>query len=422
MKRNQTTKLHRPGEAPAAEVQAELSAAPGARKSVTPDVLPGPAPSSPRPRSRRSVVVTQTPGASGGDAGDEIAEVEEMAEDCAGPDEDGALGDGELGPGGRSGVDVEVVLDGQGEIKELEERDVSAILPAPAKSRLPSTRDSFQLYIKEASRYPLLKPEEEHELAVRFRDSRDPKAAFRLISSHLRLVVKIAIDFQRRWMQNVLDLVQEGNVGLMHALYKFDPDKGIKFSYYASFWIKAYILKFIMDNFRMVKIGTTQVQRKLFFNLNRERQKLVAEGFDPDAEMLSQRLGVSKADIQEMDQSLAAGDVSLNVPVGDDSGSATRMDFLPAIGPAIEDSIATEEISGMLRGKIKTLLPSLSDKEIYILQHRLLSDAPETLREIGERFKVTRERVRQLEIRLLDKIKKHLSTDIKDFSDTWIQP
>ena len=98
------------------------------------------------------------------------------------------------------------------------------------------------------------------------------------------------------------------------------------------------------------------------------------------------------------------------------------MDFLPAIGPAIEDSIATEEISGMLRGKIKTLLPSLSDKEIYILQHRLLSDAPETLREIGERFKVTRERVRQLEIRLLDKIKKHLSTDIKDFSDTWIQP
>ncbi len=422
MKRNQTTKLHRPGEAPAAEVQADLAKATGARQSVTPDVLPGPAPSAQRPRSRRSVVVTQTPGATGEDAGDEIAEVEEMAEDYAGPDEDGALGDGELGPGGRSGVDVEVVLDGQGEIKELEERDASAILPAPAKSRLPSTRDSFQLYIKEASRYPLLKPEEEHELAVRFRDSRDPKAAFRLISSHLRLVVKIAIDFQRRWMQNVLDLVQEGNVGLMHALYKFDPDKGIKFSYYASFWIKAYILKFIMDNFRMVKIGTTQVQRKLFFNLNRERQKLVAEGFDPDAEMLSQRLGVSKADIQEMDQRLAAGDVSLNVPVGDDSGSATRMDFLPAIGPAIEDSIATEEISGMLRGKIKTLLPSLSDKELYILQHRLLSDAPETLREIGERFKVTRERVRQLEIRLLDKIKKHLSTDIKDFSDTWIQP
>lgn len=142
-------------------------------------------------------------------------------------------------------------------------------------------------------------------------------------------------------MQNVLDLVQEGNVGLMHALYKFDPDKGIKFSYYASFWIKAYILKFIMDNFRMVKIGTTQVQRRLFFNLSRERQKLIAEGFDPDAEMLSKRLGVSKSDIQEMDQRMSSGDVSLNVPVGDDSDSATRMDFLPALGPGVEDSIAS---------------------------------------------------------------------------------
>ena len=110
----------------------------------------------------------------------------------------------------------------------------------------------------------MLKPEEEHELALRVRDHNDPDAAFRLVSSHLRLVVRIAMDFQRRWMQNVLDLVQEGNVGLMRAVNKFDPDKGIKFSYYASFWIKAYILKFIMDNWRMVKIGTTQVQRKLF--------------------------------------------------------------------------------------------------------------------------------------------------------------
>ena len=139
-------------------------------------------------------------------------------------------------------------------------------LPAPSMPRLPSTggRDSLQLYLREVSRFPMLKPEEEHELAVRVRDHNDPDAAFRLVSSHLRLVVRIAMDFQRRWMQNVLDLVQEGNVGLMRAVNKFDPDKGIKFSYYASFWIKAYILKFIMDNWRMVKIGTTQVQRKLF--------------------------------------------------------------------------------------------------------------------------------------------------------------
>ena len=322
-----------------------------------------------------------------------------------------------------------VVKGGQGE-SEPEDQDIDvatqrqdadSTLPAPAASRLPQVRDNFQVYVREVCRFPLLKPEEEHELAVRFRDTQDKEAAFKLISSHLRLVVKIAMDFQRRWMQNVLDLVQEGNVGLIHALYKFDPDKGIKFSYYSSFWIKAYILKFIMDNFRMVKIGTTQVQRKLFFNLNRERQKLVAQGFNPDAEMLSRHLGVSKNDILEMEQRLSSSDVSLNVPVSDESDSASRMDFLPALEPGIEETIANDEISDMLHEKLKTLLPKLSEKELYILDNRLFTDSPETLREIGERYHITRERVRQLEIRLLEKIKKHLANDIKDFSSSWIQ-
>lgn len=296
-------------------------------------------------------------------------------------------------------------------------------LPAPAPSRLPAVgpRDSLHLYLREVSRFPLLKPDEEHELAVRVRDHNDPDAAFRLVSSHLRLVVRIAMDFQRRWMQNVLDLVQEGNVGLMRAVNKFDPDKGIKFSYYASFWIKAYILKFIMDNWRMVKIGTTQVQRKLFYNLNRERQKLIVQGFDPDAAMLSERLGVTEDQITEMDQRLASADLSLNVPVGEDAGGATRMDFLPALGPGIEDSLARDEIAGLVRSRLKTILPKLNEKELYILQNRLLTDEPVTLREIGERYNVTRERVRQLEARLLEKIRQHLAVDIKDFSDTWIQ-
>lgn len=297
-------------------------------------------------------------------------------------------------------------------------------LPAPSEARLPvqaGSKDSLQLYLREISRFPLLKPDEEHELALRVRDHNDPDAAFRLVSSHLRLVVRIAMDFQRRWMQNVLDLVQEGNVGLMRAVNKFDPDKGIKFSYYASFWIKAYILKFIMDNWRMVKIGTTQVQRKLFYNLNRERQKLIAQGFDPDAAMLSERLGVSEEQINEMDQRLAAGDLSLNAQVGDDPGGATRMDFLPALGPGIEDNLASGEMADILRDKIKTLLPKLNDKELYILQNRLLTDDPVTLREIGERYNVTRERVRQLEARLLEKIRRHIAGDVKDFSDEWIQ-
>lgn len=320
-------------------------------------------------------------------------------------------------------VDIDLEADDH-DIDPLVLDDDSQVgLPAPSSARLPAVgpRDSLHLYLREVSRFPLLKPDEEHELALRVRDHNDPDAAFRLVSSHLRLVVRIAMDFQRRWMQNVLDLVQEGNVGLMRAVNKFDPDKGIKFSYYASFWIKAYILKFIMDNWRMVKIGTTQVQRKLFYNLNRERQKLIMQGFDPDAAMLSERLGVTEDQINEMDQRLASTDMSLNVPVGEDAGGATRMDFLPALGPGIEDSLAQNEIAVLVRSKLKTILPKLNEKELYILHNRLLTDEPVTLREIGERYNVTRERVRQLEARLLEKIRQHLAVDIKDFSDTWIQ-
>lgn len=300
--------------------------------------------------------------------------------------------------------------------------DLDSSLPAVTGPRLPSInlRDNLQSYLREVSRFPLLDPEEETALARRVRDHGDSEAAFRIISSHLRLVVRIAMDFQRRWMQNVLDLIQEGNVGLLRAVNKFDPDKGIKFSYYASFWIKAYILKFIMDNWRMVKIGTTQAQRKLFYNLNRERQKLILQGFDPDSALLSQRLGVTQDQVIEMQQRLDAGDVSLDVPVSDENGSASRMDFLPALGPGIEDDIAGSEISRLVRDSIEGLLPALSEKEIYILENRLLTDEPATLREIGERYNVTRERIRQLEARLLEKLKEHLGREIGDFSEDWI--
>ncbi len=290
-------------------------------------------------------------------------------------------------------------------------------------ARLPSprgARDSLNLYLREVSNFPMLTPEQEHELAIKVRDNNDPDAAFQLVSSHLRLVVRIAMDFQRRWMQNVLDLIQEGNVGLLKAVNRFDPEKGIKFSYYASFWIKAYILKFIMDNWRMVKIGTTQVQRKLFYNLNRERQKLIAQGFDPDAGMLSEKLGVSEDQINEMEQRLASTDVSLNVQVGDESGSSSKIDFLPALEPGVEECLASMEISDVIQEKIKTIIPRLNEKEKYILQHRLLADEPVTLREIGERYNITRERVRQLEARLLEKIRKHFTDGIKDFSHEWI--
>lgn len=293
-------------------------------------------------------------------------------------------------------------------------------LASPTLPAFVPGKDSLHIYLNEVGRFPILQPDEEFELARQVRDTNDNHAAFRLISSHLRLVVKIAMDFQRRWMQNVLDLIQEGNVGLMHAVHKFDPDKGIKFSYYAGFWIRAYILKFIMDNWRMVKIGTTQAQRKLFYNLNKERQKLLAEGYDPDARTLAERLHVEEEEIVEMQQRLDASDMSLDIHVGDDSGSATRLDFVPALGPGVEENVATGEMATILRDHLEEIKTSLSEKERYILENRLLSDEPITLRAIGERYHVTRERVRQLEARLLQKLRDYLRSKVKDFSAEWI--
>ncbi|SBV94638.1 RNA polymerase sigma-B factor (modular protein) [uncultured delta proteobacterium] len=293
--------------------------------------------------------------------------------------------------------------------------------PLPVPVSRSGAADSLNLYIREISKFPLLKPEEEYTLARKVIDENDPDAAFRLVSSHLRLVVKIAMDFQRRWMQNVLDLIQEGNVGLMRAVNKFDPEKGIKFSYYAAFWIKAYILKFIMDNWRMVKIGTTQAQRKLFYNLNKERQKLIAQGYDPDAATLSKSLNVSERQVMEMEQRMDGSDVSLDATINTDGApGASRIELLPAIGPGIEDVLADNQIAHLVRDKLKTIAPLLSDKEAYILEHRLLTDEPVTLREIGEKYDITRERVRQIEARLLQKVRDHLFKEIKDFSQDWI--
>jgi len=271
-------------------------------------------------------------------------------------------------------------------------------------------------YLQEISQYELLSREETDELAIRFREEGDQDAAYRLVSSNLRLVVKVAMDFQKYWMQNFMDLIQEGNVGLVQATKKFDPYRGVKFSYYAAYWIRAYVLKFIMDNWRLVKIGTTQAQRKLFFSLNKERKLLEGQGFKAEPKLLAERLNVKEREVIEMSQRMDNWDVSLESPVRSDSDDEQK-NFLPSNGPGIESTVAGKEIKVKLTELLDILKHKLNDKEKMILEKRLLTDEPLTLQNIADRFDISRERVRQIEVNLLKKMKKYLEAEMPDIVD-----
>src|SRR5574341_1775642 len=186
--------------------------------------------------------------------------------------------------------------------------------------------EPLQRYLAEIRRYPLLSREEEHRIAVEYKEFGNIEAAYKLVTSNLRLVVMIAREYQRAF-RNLLDLVQEGNIGLMEAVKNFDPYRGIRFPSYAVWWIRAYIIRYIMNDWRMVKIGTTQAQRKLFFNLQKEKERLESEGFAPEPKLLAQRLNVKEGEVLEMEQRLAHRDLSTDVPVGD-GGEVTLLHFL----------------------------------------------------------------------------------------------
>jgi len=275
--------------------------------------------------------------------------------------------------------------------------------------------DPLQRYLTEISRYKLISRERELELGTCIQEDNDTEAAYELVTSNLRLVVKIALEFQRIWMQNLLDLIQEGNIGLMQAVKKFDPYKNVKFSYYASFWIKAYILKFIMDNWRLVKIGTTQGQRKLFFKLKKEKQSLIDQGFDPKPKLLSQKLGVSEREVVDMDQRLDGWDISLDTPMKDDSDT-DRIDFVSSGAESAEDMMAKKEIELLLHNKIDGFKKFMSPRELEIFELRLFSDSPATLQEIGDKYNISRERVRQVEKNIIKKIKEYFKDDLSDFA------
>lgn len=271
-------------------------------------------------------------------------------------------------------------------------------------------------YLQEISQYELLSREETDELAVKYKETGDPDAAYRLVSANLRLVVKVAMDFQKYWMQNFMDLIQEGNVGLVQATKKFDPYRGVKFSYYAAYWIRAYVLKFIMDNWRLVKIGTTQAQRKLFFSLNKEKKLLESQGFKPEPKLLAERLNVKEKEVIEMSQRMDSWDVSLESPVRSDSEDEQK-NFIPSNGPGIESTIAGKEMKSRLSELLSQLKGNLNEKEQMILEQRLLTDEPLTLQNIADKFDISRERVRQIEVNLLKKMKKYLESEMPDIVD-----
>ena len=275
--------------------------------------------------------------------------------------------------------------------------------------------DPLQRYLAEIRRFPLLSREEEHRIAVEYKEFGNVEAAYKLVTANLRLVVMIAREYQKAF-KNLLDLIQEGNMGLMEAVKNFDPYRGVRFPSYAVWWIRAYMIRYIMNDWRMVKIGTTQAQRKLFFNLQKEKDKIEKEGLTPGPKLLAQRLNVKEDEVIEMEQRLASRDLSVDVPIGDDD-EATLLHFLPDDKQSPEEQFADTQFRELLRDKMERFAQSLKDKELVIYKERLLNEDPLTLREIGEKYGISRERVRQIEERVKKKLKNYLSKELKDVRD-----
>ncbi len=300
-----------------------------------------------------------------------------------------------------------------GDIDLLKEMDL-AEEKSSQKALVPF--DPLQRYLAEIRRYPLLSREEEHRLAVEYKEFGNIEAAYGLVTANLRLVVMIAREYQRAF-RNLLDLIQEGNIGLMEAVKNFDPYRGIRFPSYAVWWIRAYIIRYIMNDWRMVKIGTTQAQRKLFFNLRKEKERLEAEGFTPGPKLLAERLSVKEGEVVEMEQRLGNRDLSTDVPIGEGE-EVTLLDFLADNKETPEERVAEAEYHRVLSEKMEEFSRTLKDKESVIFRERLLTEEPLTLREIGEKYGISRERVRQIEERVKKKLKGFLGKTFKDVRDT----
>lgn len=277
-----------------------------------------------------------------------------------------------------------------------------------AESALTSSTDPVARYLMEIRRYPLLDREQEHDLAVRLYETGDSKAAEQLVTANLRFVVKVASEYSK-FGARMIDLIQEGNVGLMHAVKEFNPYKGVRLITYAVWWIRGYIREYLMKQYSMVRIGTTAAQKKLFYRLQKEQEALEQMGMDPSVALLSGRLGVTEKDVVDMQKRMNQRDLSLDQPLNQE-GDSRLMDLQSEVDPVlVDEELSRREEIETLRSHIEDLRPQLSEREIELLEERLLADDPLTLQEIGERHGVSREAVRQMEARLMDKIKNQLT-------------
>jgi RNA polymerase sigma-32 factor len=332
-------------------------------------------------------------------------------------DENGA----EIAPGELA--EVQPLLTGAGaeELESATDGDV-ALLPEIAEPAGPSSVadgggslvpfDPLSRYLSEIRRFPLLSREEEIEVAKRYQRYHNPEDAYRLVTANLRLVVKIANEFARA-SRNLLDLIQEGNVGLMEAVKNFDPYRGIRFPSYAVWWVRAYIYRYLINNWRLVKIGTTQAQRKLFFNLRKESERLESQGFAPQPTLLAQRMGVKESEVREMQERMAQSEISLDQPTGPDEDTLL-LDALPDTGLNPEETASRAEWRSFAHEKVEQFVATLKDKELEIFRERLLSENPPTLQEVGSKFGISRERVRQIETRLKRRLKDFLKVQAGD--------
>ncbi|MFP6609391.1 MAG: RNA polymerase factor sigma-32 [Deltaproteobacteria bacterium] len=317
--------------------------------------------------------------------------------------------------------DPEPSQDDEGGQARADEAGASEVVGAATRELAPTAehegalvpRDALSAYMSEIRRYPVLTREEEHELALKYYEDGDEEAAYKLITSNLRLVVVVAREYQRAF-HNLLDLIQEGNIGLLEAVKKFDPYKGVRLPSYAVWWIRAYVIRYVMNNFRLVKVGTTQAQRRLFFNLQKEKARLESKGFSPDAKTIASNLGVTEKEVIEMDQRMSSSsEVSTEQPVGSE-GETRMLDLIPNQSDTAEEEFAESEFYGLMRDKLESFRDTLEGRDLEIFNERMLAEEPLTLVELGGRYGVSRERVRQLEERVRSRLRDFLVDEVHD--------